>query len=376
MEQNKHIGQFLETLDKADLLALDRIHKGKRAKRLPGIIMSTPGIGKTTTVSLWAQYKGYNLITLTPSTYGTDDILGLQSLVDGKLTRLTPSWYNQLVDYSKNGKRNVLFIDEISATNDFLQPPLYRLVFDRMLGEIPLPENTLIVSAGNYSADLNNSFKMTAPLVNRFMILNILNEDIDLRECVEEDIDDMSDDELPEFLGITKTPKRKWDYTRFKEWVLDNLSEFRLGKAEYTDETEMGGLLGFISPRIFSFSLKFAEVFMSEFNSPIWMRIVGDSLGLSNKREGQPIRNVLQVHAPEFEAKVVKSVATFESLRADILNYGLTKDSLSALSKLIDGATLQNTTNQDMAYFADIYKAYPQSEDLAYLNRRLISKMS
>ena len=69
-------------------------------------------------------------------------------------------------------------------------------------------------------------------------------------------------------------------------------------------------------------------------------------------------------------------MATFESLRADILNYGLTKDSLSALSKLIDGATLQNTTNQDMAYFADIYKAYPQSEDLAYLNRRLISKMS
>lgn len=376
MEQNKNIGMFLETLDEIDRNALDRIRNGKRAKRVPGIIMSTPGIGKTTTVSLWAQTKGYNLITLTPSTYGTDDILGLQSLVDGKLVRLTPAWFNQLTEYAQNGHRNVLFIDEISATNDFLQPPLFRLVFDRMLGEIPLPQNTLIVAAGNYSGDLNNTFKMTGPLVNRFMILNITNEDIDLRECLTDDVDDMEDEDLPEFLGIKSPAKLKYDYNRFKEWVLDNLSEFKLGKAEYTDDVEKGGLLGFSSPRIFSFAMKFAETFMSKFNSPIWMRIVGDSLGLSNKREGVSMRDVLKVNSSEFEAKAVKTVDTFESIRNDVLSYGLTKDNLNALSKLINNATLSNTTNQDMAYFADIYKAYPQSEDLSYLNRKLISKMS
>ena len=376
MEQNKNIGMFLETLDEIDRNALDRIRNGKRAKRVPGIIMSTPGTGKTTTISLWAQYKGYNLITLTPSTYGTDDILGLQSLVDGKLTRLTPSWFNELTRLAQNGKRNVLFIDEISATNDFLQPPLFRLVFDRMLGEIPLPADTLIVAAGNYSGDLNNTFRMTAPLVNRFMILNTTNEDIDLREVLTNDIDDMEDEDLPEFLGITSPAKKKYDYNRFKEWVLDNLSEFRLGKASYTDDSEMGGLLGFVSPRIFSFAMKFAETFMGKFNSPIWMRIVGDSLGVSNKREGQPLRNVLSVHAADFEAKAVKTIDTFESVRNDILSYGLTKDSIDSLSKLINNATLSNTTNQDMKYFADICRAYPNNEDLNYLNRKLISKMS
>lgn len=376
MEQNKHIGQFLETLDIADLKALERIRAGKRSKRVPGIIMSTPGIGKTTTVSLWAYYKGYNLTTLTPSTYGTDDILGLQSLVDGKLSRLTPAWFNQLMDSAENGKRNVLFIDEISATNDFLQPPLYRLVFDRMLGEIPLPENTLIVAAGNYSEDLNNSFKMTAPLVNRFMILNILNEDIDLRECIEDGVDELEDEDLPEFLGLKAPKENRYDYIKFRNWVLDNISEFKMGKASYTDDVEMGGLLGFITPRIFSFSMKFAEAFMGKFNSPIWMRILGDSLGISNKREGSVMRSVFEVNSKRFERVPEAELTTFKSIRDKIMNEGLSRESLSALNKLIDGANLKNTTNQDVTYFSEICSKYPSNTELSYLNNKLISKIS
>ena len=379
MEQNKNIGMFLETLDSVDRQAVERIKAGKRATRVPGIIMGTPGDGKTTSISLWAQYKGYNLVTFSPSTYSNDDILGLQSInpKTGDLERKTPSWFNLLTDLAKNGKRNVLFIDEISASHDLLQPPLFRLVFDRVLDTIPLPLDTLIISAGNYSADLNNTFRMTAPLVNRFMILNITNEDIDLREVITNDIDDMEDEEIPEFMGLVEPIKKKYDFNRFKDWVLDNISEFKLGKAEYTDDVEKGGLLGFISPRIFRFSMMFAEAFMGKFNSPIWMRIVGDSLGMSNKREGIYLRDVLNVNSREFEAKASTSIeVTFKSLRDNILNYGLTKEYISELNKLISNASLANTTNQDIAYFSEICKAYPGNSDLSYLNRQLISKMS
>ena len=383
MKTNQYMGQFLETIDLIDKQADEAIRNGKKAKRVAGIIMSNPGIGKTSTVNLWTQYKGYNLVTLTPSTYSVDDILGLDVRVGDevmgyRMERIAPSWFHELADKAQNGRRNVLFIDEISATTDILQPPLFRLVFDRVLATKRLPENTLVIAAGNYSEDLNNAFKMTAPLVNRFMILNLLNTDVSYRELLEdeEDIDEISYEDIPEFLGLTSPSRKKYDFNRFKEWVGDNLSEFTPGKAEYVEGVDFGGLLGFISPRAFKFSMIFAEAYMSRFNDPIWMRIVGDTLGMSKKREGNAIRTVLMANELEFLAMESKEVKTFRSLRDEALSMGLTDDVLKGLNDLVRNATLSNTTSADLKYFSDIVSKYPTNETLDYLNRTLIKKLS
>jgi len=376
MKMNEYMGQFLEVLDEMDRKAEEKIKSGKKARRAPGLIIGAPGDGKTTEINMWAEHKGYNVTTITPSNYTIDDISGLDVMLNGGLERMTPSWFNKLAEKAKNGKRNVLFIDEISATNDLLQPPLFRLIFDRVLATIPLPENTLIVAAGNLSEDLNNAFRMTAPLVNRFLILNITNDDIDYREVVENEIDDMTDDEITQFLGLDEPSSKKYDFNRFYGWYLDNLSEFRPGKAVITDDSEMGGLLGFRSPRVVKYAMMFAEAYMSKFNDPIWMRIVGDTLGVSDKREGQPIRNVLMANESEFIKKVQPQVATFKSLRDNIFEYGLTNDNLKMLDKIVEGSTIRNTTNQDLSYFSEIIKRYPNNETLEYLNRKLIRKLS
>lgn len=376
MKMNQYMGQFLEVLDKMDKEAEAKIKSGKKARRAPGLVIGAPGDGKTTEINMWAEHKGYNVTTITPSNYTLDDISGLDVMMNGGLERMTPSWFNDLADKAKNGKRNVLFIDEISATNDLLQPPLFRLIFDRVLATKPLPENTLIVAAGNLSEDLNNSFRMTAPLVNRFLVLNITNDDINYREIIENEIDDMDDDEVVEFLGITEPSKKKYDFNKFREWYLDNLSEFRQGKSVITDDSEMGGLLGFISPRSVKYAMMFAEAYMGMFNDHIWMRIVGDTLGMSNKREGQPLRTVLYANESEFLRKVQAENATFKSIRDEILNYGLTNEALVALGKLVDNATLRNVTNQDLTYFGEIVNKFPQNETIEYLNRKLIKKLS
>ena len=376
MKMNQYMGQFLEVLDEMDRQAEAKIAEGKKARRVPGLIIGAPGDGKTTEINMWAEYKGYNVTTITPSNYTLDDISGLDVMQNGGLERMTPSWFNQLADMAKNGKRNVLFIDEISATNDLLQPPLFRLIFDRVLATKPLPKNTFIVAAGNLSEDLNNSFRMTAPLVNRFMILNITNEDINYREIIENEIDDFDEDEVVEFLGVKEPSKKKYDFNKFQEWYLDNLSEFRQGKSTITDDSEMGGLLGFISPRSVKYAMMFSEAYMGKYNDPIWMRIVGDTLGMSVKREGQPLRTVLMANESEFLRKTQIENATFKSIRDEILNCGLTNETLTALGKLVDNASLKNTTNQDLTYFGEIVNSFPKNETLDYLNRKLIKKLS
>lgn len=376
MKMNQYMGQFLEVLDEMDRQAEAKIAEGKKARRVPGLIIGAPGDGKTTEINMWAEHKGYNVTTITPSNYTLDDISGLDVMMNGGLERMTPSWFNDLADKAKNGKRNVLFIDEISATNDLLQPPLFRLIFDRVLATKPLPKNTFIVAAGNLSEDLNNSFRMTAPLVNRFMILNITNEDINYREIIENEIDDFDEDEVAEFLGIKEPSKKKYDFNKFQEWYLDNLSEFRQGKSTITDDSEMGGLLGFISPRSVKYAMMFSEAYMGKYNDPIWMRIVGDTLGMSVKREGQPLRTVLMANESEFLRKTQIENATFKSIRDEIISCGLTNETLTALGKLVDNASLKNTTNQDLTYFGEIVNSFPKNETLDYLNRKLIKKLS
>lgn len=156
--------------------------------KLPGLIMSTPGMGKTSTIQLWCKTHDYELITVIASQYSADDILGLQAVKDGELVRLSPAWFNKLMRLHEGNpnKGIILFLDEITTCDEFIQAPLLNLIFNRSIGLQQLPDNVTIVSAGNYSDNLNEAFNMTAPLVNRFMILNLTADDVELGELATE----------------------------------------------------------------------------------------------------------------------------------------------------------------------------------------------
>lgn len=375
MQANKYIGKFLETLDNLD----------KNGEYVPGLIMSRPGFGKTTSIEKWCKYHNYNLTTLIASNFSSDDILGLQTLNNGVLRRVTPSWYNSLVEKSKNGNRNVLFLDEISAADSYIQSPLFNLIFNHDLAGHKLPDNTLIVAAGNYADDLGNSFKMTAPLVNRFMILNLRNEDFSIMDILDGGIESVGESSIGEYLGITDDPL-VYSYDNFKDWIKSNPSEFQFGKSEYSDDDSLGGLLGFISLRSFDYSLRFAQSYMSNFGDSIWIRIVGDTLGMSNKREGKTMRSLLEANQSKFLRKASASDDTIASLCTEILNdgafYGYMETSngsnkFERLKKLIMEANVNNVTTNDLSKFSDLVqkcsKYYPS--EISQLNSLLISKL-
>lgn len=364
MKANENIARFITILD----------NLSKAGHDIPGLIMSKPGFGKTSTIEMWAKYKDYNLTTLIPSRYSSDDVLGLQTLVDGKLMRLSPAWYNSMVQKSQNGKRNILFIDELSTCDTYIQGPLFDLIFSHSLGEYKLPENSIILSAGNYSCDLNNDFKMTSPLVNRFMILNLSVDDYDIFEVLDEKFDDVkTKDEVEEYLKLN-TEAPAYSYGAFKNW-LKSSGEVNFGTAEYQENEEVG-LLGFTSIRSMTYSLKFAQEYVANYSDDLWMQITGDTLGTAAKSEGKLMRDILTCYKTKFESKALTEGRSLREVCTSILEANaVSPENLKALDLLIKSLSSEDISSAEMSKLSKIFVNFKDVPGITSIHRQLLNKM-
>jgi len=68
---------------------------------------------------------------------------------------------------------NILFLDEISAAPQSVQAAAYQITLDRVVGEHKLPDNCIVIAAGNRVTDKSVSFKMPKALANRLMHLEV-----------------------------------------------------------------------------------------------------------------------------------------------------------------------------------------------------------
>ena len=64
---------------------------------------------------------------------------------------------------------NILFLDELSAAPQSVQAAAYQICLDRTVGEHKLPENCLVIAAGNRTTDQSIAYKMPKALCNRLM---------------------------------------------------------------------------------------------------------------------------------------------------------------------------------------------------------------
>lgn len=306
MKSNVIIGRTLEILDSLD----------KQGIKIPVIIMSSPGFGKTTTIEMWCKCKDYNLTTLIASQYSQDDILGIQAVNNGKLERLAPAWFNKMNSLAENGKRNVLFIDEITTCDEFIQAPLLNLIFSRSLGLHSLPENTIIVTAGNYLEELNGVFSMTAPLVNRFIILNLIQSDFNLNEVILDRISDINSvEDMEKYLELND------DTLPDNSLVPERLGMFITKRLGFTEskirDNSVDGLIGFSSVRSISNCIKFYKEWCKHYDTDQWTRIVGDTLGIDKTKDEVFIRDLLQKNEQSyFRAPIGKARQTIQKTYA------------------------------------------------------------
>ena len=63
----------------------------------------------------------------------------------------------------------VLFMDEMNSAPASVQAAAYQLILNRRVGKYRLPDNVVMVAAGNRESDKGVTFRMPTPLANRFI---------------------------------------------------------------------------------------------------------------------------------------------------------------------------------------------------------------
>ena len=63
----------------------------------------------------------------------------------------------------------VLFLDEMNSAAPSVQSAAYQLILNRRIGKYMLPDNVVMVAAGNRESDKGVTYRMPTPLSNRFV---------------------------------------------------------------------------------------------------------------------------------------------------------------------------------------------------------------
>ena len=69
--------------------------------------------------------------------------------------------------------KGILFLDELTSAPQMTQAGCYQLVLDRKLGEYVLPDEWVVIAAGNPASERGVHFAMPRPLRNRFVHLDL-----------------------------------------------------------------------------------------------------------------------------------------------------------------------------------------------------------
>ena len=68
---------------------------------------------------------------------------------------------------------NILFLDEITAAPQSVQAAAYQITLDRVIGEHKLPENCIVIAAGNRVTDKSVAYNMPRALANRLLHITV-----------------------------------------------------------------------------------------------------------------------------------------------------------------------------------------------------------
>ena len=139
-------------------------------KKRPVFLWGPPGIGKSELVAEIAQELGGYMIDLRLGQMEPTDIRGIPfyNKDSGKMDWAEPVDL-PTEEFASQYPVVVLFLDEMNSAAPSVQAAAYQLILNRRVGKYFLPDNVVMVAAGNRESDKGVTYRMPTPLANRFI---------------------------------------------------------------------------------------------------------------------------------------------------------------------------------------------------------------
>jgi hypothetical protein len=204
----------------------------------PVFMWGPPGIGKSDIVHQIGAEQDREVIDIRLSLWEPTDIKGIP-FYNPDLQTMT--WAPPIELPSDPESTAILFLDELNSAAPATQAAAYQLILNRRVGTYRLPKGVSIVAAGNRESDKGVTYRMPAPLANRFLHLELKTNFDDWQEWA---VKNKIHEQVVGYLGFAKQdlydfdPKsasRAFATPRSWSFVSDLLGDDDLGDGTLTD---------------------------------------------------------------------------------------------------------------------------------------------
>ena len=143
-------------------------------KKRPIFLWRPPGVGKSDIVQQITDEANGFMFDLRLGQMDPTDLRGMPffnkelGVMDWAPPIDLPS-----AEFAKDYPMITVFLDEMNSAPASVQAAAYQLVLNRRLGKYVLPDNVVIIAAGNRESDKGVTFRMPTPLANRFVHVEI-----------------------------------------------------------------------------------------------------------------------------------------------------------------------------------------------------------
>jgi MoxR-like ATPase len=136
--------------------------------RRPVFLWGPPGIGKSDIVKQIGDSAGREVVDVRLALWEPTDIKGIPyyNADQGKMVWAPPA---ELPTDPESTA--IIFLDELNSAPPAVQAAAYQLILNRRVGTYHLPKGVDVVAAGNREGDRGVTYRMPAPLANRFVHL-------------------------------------------------------------------------------------------------------------------------------------------------------------------------------------------------------------
>jgi hypothetical protein len=136
----------------------------------PLMMWGAPGIGKSDIVKQVAGEQNRPVIDIRLPLWEPTDIKGIP-YYNSKENNMVWAPPAELPTDPKSTA--IIFLDELNSAAPAVQAAAYQLILNRRVGQYYLPKGVSIVAAGNRDADRGVTYRMPAPLANRFVHIEL-----------------------------------------------------------------------------------------------------------------------------------------------------------------------------------------------------------